>query len=1184
MGKQSSDQGEQFLRLARDKGLLQPEQVKDCIKVFAQLEEIGMAETIPAIAVKKGYLNEGQKDALMKELAHEAEAFPYEIGEEIGQGSIGVVYSARQKSLDRLVALKILKQEFVQNKSLVDAFLKEARASAKFNHVNIVQGIDAGPYKGTYYFAMELVDGHPLDEILSRRKKLKIQEAASITVQTARALEYAEKLGMVHRDVKPDNILVAKDGTAKLCDLGMARLGVTEDAIKAGTAIGTPYYMSPEQARGATEVDVRSDIYSLGASMYHMLTGEPPFKGLAAQEVLKKQLTETIPDPRTKTPELPAPLAYILAKMMAKDPKHRYHHAKDVQRDLELFSAGKPIQFAATFTAESTVALKRDMKVVARKSLPYVGIGIGAAIVITIGLIIALKKPTEKVITETVVIHEKPDALKIPDKGPVTAPDKQQQMYDSVLAMIAENPKDDDGNIERLKNVIQLTKGSQYEKLAENKIKEITAKREAAAKAKLDKILVQVEPLIAAGEIDAAREKIGQLIPPQQKDEELVKLRDQLYKAVADKLAALWQPYAERFQKAMDEKKYDEAKAVLAELKDNKITQLQDRAKLAAKKIDEAEAAEKKKQDEEAKKKAEERKQTVEATKAKLIKEIAAQFAKRDFAALKSAVDLARVDFPELEEFLDSCARMPAEVEKTLKAATETAASKADQISVMWKGQAVRGKVGGRDGGTIYIVTSQGMRLPVKVEELALSDILTLANLPDSAVKDSYLTAAAASVAYGDNERARKYLEKIPDNKDAGILATFMDIVDTASVEDNVRQMLAKADAAYDAKNWINAEAIYRKVAIDYAETSVVKELIAELSEKVYKCFAQGEDPWQGIYMAWVTVLGPARLRLTYDFVKSRGHADDWDVRNAKPKSVKTGIEIETPEDKDFRLENRAYMRSVSSFWCEGHFEPKADKGWLGIVTGQLFFRFWPGGGGAVWVISKPEDWQDKDKRQEYKAPPTKSMDVKLTLNIANGKVTLLREDKEIHTIDYKGPSLPVAVDGNGTVTISRAVIEGTVDPTGIKEWILKNHLPGAKGVDNGVRAQFFKTREFKRSVSQPVVPNISFEFKDSPIKDVPDDGFSITITGGLLVPEDGDYVFYSQGNGSFRLILQGKLAVQRPSAGDAEGKPLKLKRGVVPFVAEYIDEDGETVNKVQWSGPDMDRCPIPDIVLLQSK
>jgi len=1183
MGKQS-DQGEQFLRVARDKGLLQTEQVKDCLKVFAQLEEIGMAETIPAIAVKKGYLNEGQKDALIKELAHEDETFPFEIGEEIGQGAIGIVYQARQKSLDRPVALKILKPEFVQNKSLVDAFLKEARGSAKFNHVNIVQGIDTGPYKSTYYFAMELVDGHPLDEILGRRKKLKVDEAASITIQVARALEYAEKLGMVHRDVKPDNILIAKDGTAKLCDLGMARFGATEDAIKGGMAIGTPYYMSPEQARGAAEVDVRSDIYSLGASVYHMLTGEPPFKGASAQEVLRKQLTETVPDPRTKTAELPTALAYIVAKMMAKDPKHRYHHAKDVQRDLELFFAGKPLQFAANFTAESTIALKQDMKVVARKTLPYVGIGIGAAIVITIGLIIALKKPTEKVITETVVIHEKPDTPKINDNTPVPALDKQQQMYESVLAMIAENPKDDDGNIERLKNVIQLTKGSQYAKLAEDKIKEIIAKREAAAKAKLDKIRVQVEPLIAAAEIDAAREKIAQLIPANQNDEELVKLREQLYKAVGDKVVALWQPYAKRFQKALDEKKYGEARAVLAELKDNKITQLQDRAKIAAKKIDEAEAAEQKKQEEAAKKLAEERKQVVEATKAKLTREIAAQFAKRDFAGMKSAADKARVDYPELEEFLDSCDRLPSEVEKTLKAATETLATKAEQVSVMWKGQSVRGKIGGREGETIYIVTSQGMRLPVKVEELALVDILTLANVPDSAAKDSYLTAAAASVAYGDNERARKYLDKIPDNKDAGILTTFISIVDTASVEDNVKQMIAKADAAYDAKNWASAEATYRKVAIDYAETSTVKENLAELSEKVYKCFAQGEDPWQGIYRSWVTVLGPARLRLTYDFVKSKGHVDEWVERNIKPRPAKGGIELETPEDKDFRLENQAYMRSVSSFWCEGHFEPHGEKGWLGVMSGQLFFRFWNGGGGAVWNISKPEDWQDKDKRQEYKAPPIKSIDVKLTLNIANGKVSISREDNEIHAIDYKGPSLPVAFEGNGKVTLSRAVIEGTVDPTGIKEWILRNHLPGAKGVDNGVKAQFYKTREFKKSVAQPVVPSITFEFKDSPMKDVPDDGFSITMTGALLIPEDGDYVFYSQGNGSFRLVLQGKLAVQRPSAGDAEGKPLKLKRGVVPFIAEYIDEDGDTVNKVQWSGPDMDRCQIPEIVLLQSK
>ena len=273
-----------------------------------------------------------------------------ELLERISRGRQAVVYKCRQKTMDRLVAVKILPPSAARDPESRRRFIQEARHAARLSHPNIVTIHQIRPFRDTFYIVMELVDGGSLSELLAVRKRFGPAEAVTILRPVVEALACAHRAGLVHRDIKPGNILLAADGTVKLADLGLARR-VGEDAEEeAGKAFGTPYYISPEQVRGEARIDFRADLYSLGATFYQMLTGRPPFTAPTPQEVMQKHLTEPPPDPRQFVPNLPQVLCDILAKALAKRPEDRYQTAEkflaalsaiDIQ-DLEAWEMAAP--------------------------------------------------------------------------------------------------------------------------------------------------------------------------------------------------------------------------------------------------------------------------------------------------------------------------------------------------------------------------------------------------------------------------------------------------------------------------------------------------------------------------------------------------------------------------------------------------------------------------------------------------------------------------------------------------------------------------------------------------------------------------------------------------------------------------------------------------------------------------
>ncbi|MEI2699692.1 MAG: Stk1 family PASTA domain-containing Ser/Thr kinase [Microthrixaceae bacterium] len=267
----------------------------------------------------------------------------YEIHRRLARGGMAQVYLARDRSLDRPVAVKELVPEFAADPSFVERFRREAQAAANLSHPNVVGVYDWGAQDGTYFIVMEYVDGPSLSRVLRTDGPFHPRRAAEIATEVAAGLGFAHSRGVVHRDVKPGNVLLTRSGQAKVTDFGIARAlsSPDEDLTQAGSVMGTATYFSPEQAQGLA-VDPRSDLYSLGVVLYELVTGRPPFTGDTPLAIAYKHVQDEPARPSTMISGLPVSLEAIIMKLMSKRPDDRYSTAEDLRADLNRFLAGEP--------------------------------------------------------------------------------------------------------------------------------------------------------------------------------------------------------------------------------------------------------------------------------------------------------------------------------------------------------------------------------------------------------------------------------------------------------------------------------------------------------------------------------------------------------------------------------------------------------------------------------------------------------------------------------------------------------------------------------------------------------------------------------------------------------------------------------------------------------------------------
>jgi serine/threonine-protein kinase len=266
----------------------------------------------------------------------------YEIGPEIGRGGMAEVFLARDRLLDRDVAVKVLSASHVSDPTFVARFRREAQAAASLNHHNIVAVYDWGEEGDTYFIVMEYVAGRTLRDVLRTYERLPAMEASRIAGEIADALAFAHRNGVVHRDVKPGNVLLTPSGSVKVTDFGIARADMAEDLTKTGSVMGTATYFSPEQAQGR-ELDGRADVYSLGVVLYEMLTGVPPFVADNPVSVAYKHVREEPVPPSYIAPDVPGALDRVVLTAMEKNPDARYQSAADLRADLMRFERGRPL-------------------------------------------------------------------------------------------------------------------------------------------------------------------------------------------------------------------------------------------------------------------------------------------------------------------------------------------------------------------------------------------------------------------------------------------------------------------------------------------------------------------------------------------------------------------------------------------------------------------------------------------------------------------------------------------------------------------------------------------------------------------------------------------------------------------------------------------------------------------------
>ena len=297
----------------------------------------------------------------------------YEILEKIGTGGMSDVYKAKCHKLNRYVAIKVLKQEFSENANFVSKFRIEAQAAAGLMHPNIVNVYDVGEENGIYYIVMELVEGITLKKYIEKKARLSYKEAVSIAIQVSMGIEAAHNNHIIHRDIKPQNIIISKDGKVKVTDFGIAK-AATSNTITSNV-MGSVHYTSPEQARGGYS-DEKSDIYSLGITMFEMLTGRVPFNGETTVAIAIKHIQEEMPSPKEFVPEIPSSVASIVLKCCQKSPDRRYQNMAELIADLKQSLINPEEDFVVNTYADmeggTRMISDEDMAQIKRK-VPYQG-------------------------------------------------------------------------------------------------------------------------------------------------------------------------------------------------------------------------------------------------------------------------------------------------------------------------------------------------------------------------------------------------------------------------------------------------------------------------------------------------------------------------------------------------------------------------------------------------------------------------------------------------------------------------------------------------------------------------------------------------------------------------------------------------------------------------------------------
>jgi len=374
-----------FAQEAQNLGYVTEAQVEEGFLLQRRMgDDLKIDERLAVILVKRGWMAEEQARRVYSIIEPEgarSRIEGYRLVQKIGRGAMGTVYKAIHKGLHRVVAIKILRRDLASDKTQIERLKREAQLLADLDHPNIVRALDAGESNGFPYLVMEYVEGETLRDKVARDGPLSNEEALRVTRALADALEKARRMGIVHRDVKPGNILMSKSGMPKLMDLGLAKGPLDPSLTQHGATVGTPQFMSPEQAESPDKADTRSDIYSLGASLYAMVTGRPPFEGSTLAEIIMKVMSQQPVPPRVRNPEVSPEVSHLIERMMLKDASLRYDTPAQVIADIDMIRGGQSI-IPSGFQGNWEAYLLRKRFLTWRRRI---AIGLAAVLVLAVG-------------------------------------------------------------------------------------------------------------------------------------------------------------------------------------------------------------------------------------------------------------------------------------------------------------------------------------------------------------------------------------------------------------------------------------------------------------------------------------------------------------------------------------------------------------------------------------------------------------------------------------------------------------------------------------------------------------------------------------------------------------------------------------------------------------------------------
>jgi len=746
----------------------------------------------------------------------------FQLLSQVGQGGMGTVYRARQESMDRIVALKILPPHLAEDRRFVDRFFSEARAAGKLDHPNIVRALDVGEADGCYYFAMEYVDGESASARLRRGQPLTVEEALGIAEQIAAALDHASARSIIHRDIKPGNILIGPHGTAKLADFGLARVLSAPAAQQHGKARaeGTPLYISPEQARADPAIDVRADIYSLGATLYHLLCGRPPFRGEDDAAILRQHLRATPKPVHERRRDVPVPFSHVIQQMLAKAPADRYLTPAALIEALH--TVRRQVTPRLSPRRKASPAARRAPRRTAITVVIVLAVLAGAIGSLVTAALLLRKRPPDN----TVTVAKPTPPVPLPTPSPPSQQPSPAQRTPPPLQAAAER-------IEQQLAALETV---------QNRARALSAERRSA---------------------DALRE-LGTFpldLRDRAIDQQLSDLRDEL--AAAARQHALDDSL--QFDRLIQQGKLDAALALVQRRKPHTpppfLARLLDRERaLKHLMADHDRAA---------------RRAATQQYQPTLIAAFSTLGQRRFPQAQRLLADaLADPRFAPIRKSIEQDARLCQDVAALFGAAEHNAQALIGSFQSL---RGYRGQVTRVENGLIYLKTSK-VEIGLKILTLPAEDVVRLSTPPTGQPTSAwYLGVAALWYAEEKSDAALAVLDKAQAAAvDLGPLPSRFDELQSARREMKAKELFAGIDPAVKTGRWKTVGQVAGQLLEEYPTTTLVQDKSAELAALKLQARLGGRR-LQRFFHGRLKLLADDRIELLYDF-STRAQFDDWKI------------------------------------------------------------------------------------------------------------------------------------------------------------------------------------------------------------------------------------------------------------------------------------------------------------------